>query len=396
MMSNADAAVAASDLVAAHLQEQKFRPNLVAMMQFAKAETGKSEIAQAKEVWRLRRGDGLIGFDEYYLYRLYDDRLYTPETRATFLSERAHWPLCDKCADVRWRATTEDKWLSYTLLAEFGLRVPRTLAVVDRSQRDFARTRKLTSAGDLGTFLGAASLPIFAKPNGELGSFGAFVIERFANGQVHIDQNRRMSPDELFEKVLGDRTYLLQEVVSNHPEIAAVAKYVPTIRTMNLVWPDRIDVPFTIVKIPIGDNIADNYWRKGNLIADLDPATGEIRRVVSGKGATFKLHETHPGTGQRLIGFKIPMWREVLEANLASARAFAPVRYQSLDIAVTPDGPSIIEINSGGSFMLPQIASGRGFLTPEVRRFFEDCGWTFKAKAAPKRRSARSGRRHGG
>ena len=53
------------------------------------------------------------------------------------------------------------------------------------------------------------------------------------------------------------------------------------------------------------------------------------------------------------------------------ARAYAPVRYQSLDIALTPDGPCIIEINSGGSFMLAQIASGRGFLTPSVRAFFQ-------------------------
>ncbi|MGH6890712.1 MAG: sugar-transfer associated ATP-grasp domain-containing protein [Dongiaceae bacterium] len=379
-MSTSDAIAAPQNLVAAHLQEQKFKPNLVAMMQFAKAETGKSEIAQAKEVFRLRRGDGMISFDEYYLYRLYDDRLYTPETRAMFLSEHTHWPLCEKCADLRWRATTEDKWLAYTLLEEFGQRVPRTLAVVDRSQRNFAKTRKLTSAAELAAFLESAALPIFAKPNGELGSFGAFVIERFADGQVQIDQNRRMSSEELFAKVLGERTYLLQEVVRNHPDIAAFAKFVPTIRTMNLVWPDRVDVPFTIVKIPVGDNIADNYWRKGNLIADIDPASGEIRRVVSGKGATFRLHETHPETGQRLIGFKIPMWHDVLEANLACARAFAPVRYQSLDIAVTPDGPSIIEINSGGSFMLPQIASGRGFLTPEVRRFFEHCGWKFKQR----------------
>lgn len=379
-MSASDTMTAPKDLVAAHLQEQKFKPNLVAMMQFAKQETGKSEIAQAKEVFRLRRGDGIIGFDEYYLYRLYDDRLYTPETRAQFLGERTHWPLCEKCADVHWRATTEDKWLAYTLLAQFGLRVPRTLAVVDRSQRDFARTRKLTSAADLAAFLRETTLPIFVKPNGELGSFGAFVIEAFENNEIRIDQNRRMSPEDLFTKVLGERTYLLQEMVRNHPDIASFAKYVATIRTMNLVWPDRVDVPFTIVKIPVGDNIADNYWRKGNLIADIDPASGEIRRVVSGKGETFKLHENHPVTGQRLIGFKIPMWREVLAANLACARAFAPVRYQSLDIAITPDGPSIIEINSGGAFMLPQIASGRGFLTPYVRRFFEDCGWKFKAR----------------
>ena len=71
---------------------------------------------------------------------------------------------------------------------------------------------------------------------------------------------------------------------------------------------------------------------------------------------------------------------EVTQANEACARAYAPVRYQSLDIALTPDGPGIIEINSGGSFMLAQIASGRGFLTPSVRAFLAASGWDFKKR----------------
>ena len=41
-----------------------------------------------------------------------------------------------------------------------------------------------------------------------------------------------------------------------------------------------------------------------------------------------------------------------------------------MDIAITPAGLMLIEINTGGSFTLPQFASGRGFLTDEVRAFF--------------------------
>jgi hypothetical protein len=54
---------------------------------------------------------------------------------------------------------------------------------------------------------------------------------------------------------------------------------------------------------------------------------------------------------------------------------FQPVRYQSMDVAVTPDGPVLIEINTGGGFDLPQLASGQGFLTDEVCEFFRACGY---------------------
>src|SRR5262249_8062418 len=151
-----------------------------------------------------------------------------------------------------------------------------------------------------------------------------------------------------------------------------------TVRTMNLVWPDRIDTPITLFKIPVADNVADNYWRSGNLLANVDPASGEIRRVVTGSGASLQEHETHPETGEKLVGLKLPMWFDLLRMNEAAARLYAAVRYQSLDIALTPDGPCVVEINSGGSFKLPQLATGRGFLTPRVRAFFESAGWKFK------------------
>ncbi|MEK9661332.1 MAG: hypothetical protein VW644_06305 [Alphaproteobacteria bacterium] len=46
-----------------------------------------------------------------------------------------------------------------------------------------------------------------------------------------------------------------------------------------------------------------------------------------------------------------------------------------MDIAITRDGPVLIEINTGGGFDLPQLASGEGFLTDEVGEFFRACGY---------------------
>ena len=40
-----------------------------------------------------------------------------------------------------------------------------------------------------------------------------------------------------------------------------------------------------------------------------------------------------------------------------------------MDVAITPAGPLLVEINTGGGFNLPRLASGCGFLTDEVRDF---------------------------
>ncbi|MEK9755293.1 MAG: hypothetical protein VW338_19050 [Rhodospirillaceae bacterium] len=42
-----------------------------------------------------------------------------------------------------------------------------------------------------------------------------------------------------------------------------------------------------------------------------------------------------------------------------------------MDIAVTPEGPVLVEINSGGSFELIQLASGPGLLTDDVIELFK-------------------------
>ncbi|WP_168174880.1 sugar-transfer associated ATP-grasp domain-containing protein [Thioclava sp. JM3] len=90
----------------------------------------------------------------------------------------------------------------------------------------------------------------------------------------------------------------------------------------------------------------------------------------------FGLYDDRPG----LMGMELPFWKELLEINERAARSFAPVRYQSTDIAITADGPVVVEINAGGGFDLPQYSNGRGMLTPEVRAFFESCGVKFRPK----------------
>ena len=65
---------------------------------------------------------------------------------------------------------------------------------------------------------------------------------------------------------------------------------------------------------------------------------------------------------------------DVIGLAFACSEIFAPVRYQSVDVAITPDGPMLIEINTGGAFDLAQLANGRGFLTDEVQEFFRECG----------------------
>lgn len=375
-MAVANTPYADSSLIARNFAESKAGGGSVAsLLRTAQARSGRSPLSMVAEHWRLQRRPGRLTLQEYFTYNLYDDGRYDAAAKERFLSERIHWPIADLCSDVTWRATTEDKWLSYRLLAQFGIATPETVAVVDRSQRAFADDRRIGDAGALRAFLAGACFPLFAKPNLSLGSFGAFVIEGYEDGWLRLDGGRQVTVEVVFDEMIGKTCYLLQTTLRNHAAIRSYAGALATVRTMNLVLTDRVATPFTLMKIPVGANIADNFWRAGNLLADLDPGTGTILRVLRGKGPTQEEFQQHPVTGHQLVGTMLPHWQALREVNKAVARLFAPVRYQSLDIALTDAGPVVVEINSGGSFLLPQLASGRGLLTEEVRGFFESCGW---------------------
>lgn len=365
--------------IKAQEKNQQYTADLGELFRYALNVKKKPLVPLIKEMIELARGAGRLSPRDYFRFQLYDDQLHSPESRKRFISGKLHWPITNKCSPVEWRATTEDKWLSYNILANFGLPVPRTQAVVDKTYRTFGDDTKISTTGEMEEFLrDKARFPIFAKPNSEMGSFGAFIITGGGDGEVTLSDGRTISCAELVDDIIGISSYLFQDIIENHEQIRKFAKGAATIRTVNMVSPDRVMTPFMLLKIPVGENIADNYWRTGNLVADIDVEKGEIRRVVRGVGIELEEFENHPDTGDRLLGMKLPYWRELRDLNKVAARLFAPIRYQSLDICLTDSGPIIVEINSGGDTNLPQLASGRGMLTDEVKAFFQSCGYKFK------------------
>jgi hypothetical protein len=177
------------------------------------------------------------------------------------------------------------------------------------------------------------------------------------------------------EQFVGATPYLLQRLETNHDFFTRYTDSLATVRVCILNGKDGVQIPFAVLKLPSRENVADSFWRQGNLACDLDVQTGTVRTARSKDRLGTTDHVTHPESGAPLLGEVVPMWDRVVELARGCAPIFQPVRYQSMDIAVTPEGPVLIEINTGGGFDLPQLASGRGFLTDEVRAFFRSNGY---------------------
>lgn len=347
----------------------------------------KNPVALAREIFELYRGPGRLQPHEYFSFQLYDDKKYSKEEKRRFLSELLHWRVAYTVSDPKWEALIEDKWVAYSFLQGEGFPVPTTCAVIDKTIRSFGKHRKIGSPRELKEFLTEfGEFPLFAKSNLGLGSFGAFIIAGIDGERILLESAESMTFDDLFSNIIGERTFLLQTRVRNDPLIRRFTNALATVRTVNFVKPDQVVTPFTLLKIPAAKNIADNYWRPGNLLCNVDPDAGVIKRAVRGKGINHEEVTNHPETGELLTGASLPHWRELRELNANCARLFAPVPYHSLDIAITDKGPVVIEINFGGGFDLPQFATGKGILTDEIRGFFESRGYNFGRRFQLRRR----------
>lgn len=327
------------------------------------------------EYLKLSRSFGQLSFDEYVLYRLYDRNDLSFEEKSDFISDKLHWGIVEKTCDMAWQIVTEDKFLSYHFLTSLGFPTPETVAIIDDTARQYGKLPKLRTEEDLTAFLNANDVfPLFAKPNLGIGSFGCFRINGIDKSNILLEQDVARSASAVLADLVKGRPFLLQKLVLNHSEIAAFSPYLATVRMTNFLQDENVFTPFCVLKLPSSTNIADNYWRPGNILANIDPTSGIVERAVRGKGTDLEVIDIHPDSQLPLLGMQLPFWDQLKSLNGAVASCFSPIRFQSLDIAITNNGPVVIEINTGGAFDLPQLASGRGLLTPDVKKFLRDTG----------------------
>lgn len=359
------------------IEQHRTQADTGEMMRSAAAASDIRPFSIMLDYRKLAKGPGKLTFQEYVDYRLYDRTVHPDDNaRLRFISEGIHWPLCYQCSDRRWDATTEDKWISETLLHSAGIGATRTLGIVDASARSYGSIPCLDDAATLSAFLRETGKPVFAKMNGGIGSEGATRIVAVEGDQYDVAGLGTVCIQALFANLsAAPEPYLLQEELTHHPEMATLfGPRIGTIRAISFVAGGKVHTPVFVLKLPTGNNIADNFWREGNMLVDLDRDTGTVRRMLRGKGPALDILDTHPETGAQVNGAVLPMWDEVKALTKAVGELYAPVKYQSLDIAITPDGPVVVEVNTGSAFNLYQLARGEGFFTDEIIGLFRACG----------------------
>ena len=229
----------------------------------------------------------------------------------------------------------------------------------------------LRSSPELAEFLdGMPAGRYVVKPVDGAHGRGVLLLElengRFTNieGQsVALEPFFRQKP----ERNCSPTGYLIQEFVRPHPKLRPImpGPGLGTFRIVTfLVGHRSVDIPYALVKIPVGNSGTDNFDEgySGNWVCPVDVQTGCLGNAV-GKSASvpvFSEIEKRLDTGATFREMIVPLWEEVKSTVVKSALVFSDLRTIGWDVAVTESGASIIEGNWAWGENIIEVAHNRG------------------------------------
>lgn len=238
------------------------------------------------------------------------------------------------------QSVLSDKLLLAAALQNAGVHAPATILIIRNGRFISPSDGELSQAEAFRLLDGRGA---FIKSRTGWGGAGAFRLH--ADGTIRKTDGSKMRQGlpELLTRI-GRMDYVVQEVLRQDDRFSAVARAsVNTVRCVT--FRDRsgkIQIAAATWRMGDGRAVVDN-GSSGGIVCGIDPATGRI--MGPGRTLAGDSHETHPSSGFRFEGAGVPGIDAIFETAKAAHRAFGSLASVGWDVAMTPDGPLIIEGN---------------------------------------------------
>ena len=177
---------------------------------------------------------------------------------------------------------------------------------------------------------------------------------------VAVRPTGSMSTAGVIEYMKEHKFDLIETYIRQHPILARLSPSgVNTVRVFTQIRQSgEYEVLGCRLRISVNSEV-DNL-AAGNLAAPIDTETGMVYGPGVYADMTRPAERNHPVSGQAIVGFQVPYWRETLamvhEASLLDTRN----RSIGWDVAITEDGPGLIEGNHDWCKLVWQLPVGKG------------------------------------
>lgn len=255
------------------------------------------------------------GYKDYQLCEFYN---LTDTQRATYVTRGINNTIVSLLNDKQYYHILDNKVEFNNTFGEFLNR-----KWIDMEKAGFEEFKSFIAGLDV----------IISKPTGEACGKG---VEKLKVSDFE-------SEEKLFSYLKEIKSGLAEEFVNQHQDISALYPHsVNTYRIVTVFTENEPHIIYAFIRIGNGGRFVDNI-NAGGMAAPVNIDTGIIEFPAFDKDGIY--YETHPYTDCVIKGYKLPYWNESIELVCKAARVISQVGYVGWDVAVTENGPLLIEGN---------------------------------------------------
>ena len=312
----------------------------------AKKETGKSAVSIVTDILQciFKYNISILEYFQFHFYKL------SNEARETYAGTGYMYEYQLKMNPKASRSVLENK---LEFLDAYGKFVHHNYAALTSLENEPAIAEKLLAnkSGKL----------VFKNSHGQCG-----------NG-VEVVSVSGLNKQKMVERLKENGNDYVEEFVVQHP---ALMKLSPSgLNTIRIITQlndqDKVDIIGARLRITINSTV-DNM-AAGNIAAPIDIESG----IVEGPGVYSDITRGdeffHPVTKTEIVGFKVPFWKESVQMVTEAALKNKGNRSVGWDVAITENGPELIEGNHNWCKLLWQLPVKKG-LKPVLESYLGNTG----------------------
>ena len=284
------------------------------IMEIVKEKSGQNKVHTFFDIlWCAARYGA--GYYDYLMFGFYD---MNGRERDTYLTRVRNKKVQEIMNDIAYSDEFDDKLRFNENFAEFLGR--KTL------------NGETATVADLTAFLDGQEA-IFAKINhGDCG-----------RGVEKLYVKDFESPAAMLDYIQENKLVVLEQVLRQHEDMARLhPSSVNTMRILTDLVDDTVHIAYITVKMGRSGGVCDNSGQ-GGVLCRVDIESGKICSPATDD--YFNVYDKHPDTGIVFRGYQLPMVDEAIALAKKAARKVPQVGHVGWDVAITPNGPAIIEGN---------------------------------------------------
>lgn len=282
----------------------------------------------------------------YYDYQEFEFYNLNKEERKTYLTRGKNNEIVKKFNDKNSFHKFEDKTEFNSIFNKYLKR--KWMVLDEKNFSDFEEFIK-------------ESKEIIVKPINDEGGHG---VEK-------IVYSNEIDCKELYQKLIIRDQLLVEECIKQHKDMNLL--YDKSVNTMRMfTFYKNGEAYFLQAVLKIGNgSVVDNFSSGGMYTYVSD--SGDV--YVEAIDKNDNIYSTHPISNNKIVGFKVPMFKEAVELVKECAKIVPEVAYVGWDVAISEDGPVIVEGNCfPGVFQVkPSLVEKKEGLIPkynEIMRIF--------------------------